>query len=200
MRVLLRESAVASVAERSTTAVLGTDPVAEAAELFETGVRAVVLREPVHLGRGAEAGVALTLLRELGARGVSCRWELHADAPGLDWTALSHLPPPRRVSGSSAVDDSAWSASWFPCKCVQREGPGFLQIRDRRGGAMECYTVSDPELVRAARQLADGATPAGITDEVRERFAATGLLVRVGALEWWAPARVRRWPVPAMAV
>ncbi|MEV0087287.1 DUF5825 family protein [Saccharopolyspora sp. NPDC050642] len=26
------------------------------------------------------------------------------------------------------------------------------------------------------------------------------LLVRAGGLRWWAPARLRRWPVPAMVV
>ncbi|PRW62416.1 DUF5825 family protein [Actinopolyspora mortivallis] len=200
MRVLLRESASSSVAVRSLgTEVVGSDPVTQAAELFGAGVRGVVLRDPVRLGEGADPA-PLTLLRELGAWGVACRWELRVEETGFDWTVLSHLPPPERASGAVRVDVTTWAESWFPCRCVQREGPGFLQIRDRRGAAMECYTVSDPELVRAARLLADGAAPSGIASEARERFAAGGLLVRLGSLEWWAPARVRRWPVPAMAV
>ncbi|SFT47999.1 hypothetical protein SAMN04487904_102398 [Actinopolyspora lacussalsi subsp. righensis] len=48
---------------------------------------------------------------------------------------------------------------------------------------MECYTVSDPELVRAARSLAGGTTPDEIDSGTRERFADSGLIVRLGSLE-----------------
>ncbi|SDQ87729.1 DUF5825 family protein [Actinopolyspora saharensis] len=203
MRILLHESTAGSVAGRAPEEdVVRADPVGQAEELFAGGVRAVVLSEPVRIGHGGDSDTtALSLLRELGAWGVPCSWWLHCANPHFDWHALSHLRPPEGVTGRGrGIDLTAWRESCFPCRCVQREGPGFIQIRDRRNGVMECYTVDDPELVQAARGLSNGADPETISAVARERFAANALLVRVGAFDWWAPARVRRWPVPAMVV
>ncbi|MEV0056833.1 DUF5825 family protein [Saccharopolyspora shandongensis] len=171
---------------------VSADPVGQARRLFDGGVRKVVFAGPVRLDEpGSRA--ALDLLRELAAWGVRCEWRASGRPPA--WQAFSHLPPP-----SGGADLDPWRAAYFPAKCVFREGPGFVQIRDRRSGSLECYTVEESELIAAVRRLAAGADPDACDPAATSLFAEHGLLVRAGGLRWWAPARLRRWPVPAMVV
>lgn len=179
-----------------------TDPAAQADRLFARGVREVVFEDPVLLdGGGAAARAALGLLRELGAWGVSCRWSLDGEGGGPGWISLSHLPPPVAVvNGSGWIELESWRDSYFPCKCIYREGPDFIQIRDRRSGVLERYTVDDPAFVDAVRALSCGGDPRHVDCSAVEEFVESGLLLPVGETFWWAPTRVRRWPIPAMIV
>lgn len=184
------------------TEAIHPDSAAQADRLFRDGIREVVFTEPVRLPDGGPTTcAALGLLRELGAWGVACRWVLLSDGGQPGWLPLSHLPPPVEASdgdGPMALD--AWCDSYFPCKCLYREGPGFIQIRDRRSGVLDRYTVDDPAFVEAVRALSSGADPERVDRAAVEAFVDSGLIVPVGDLLWWAPARVRRWPIPAMVV
>lgn len=182
--------------EKLGTRAVTANPAAQARELFAERVRRVVFAEPVRLG-DADSRVALDLLRELAAWGVHCEWRAAGRPPA--WQAFSHLPPPTGAEDAE-VDLDTWRSSFFPGKCTFREGPGFIQVRDRRSGSLECYTVDEPEFVAAIRDLAAGADPHVCDQTATRAFVEHGLLVRAGGLRWWAPARLRRWPVPAMVV
>ncbi|MBF6508056.1 hypothetical protein IU422_09895 [Nocardia farcinica] len=194
MRIELYQHYTGSAAEQVVgTCEVSDAPVAQARRLFDDRVRKVAFTEPVPLADGSSRHV-LDLLRELAAWGVHVDWR--ASGSPADWPQFSHLPPPTSADGS--VDLGAWRAGFFPGKCVFREGPGFIQIRDRRRGALDCYTVDEPALMSAIRELSGGAEPRSCEPDAVEQFLEYGLLVRAGQLQWWAPARVRRWPVPAM--
>ncbi|WP_158628620.1 DUF5825 family protein [Saccharopolyspora rhizosphaerae] len=165
----------------------------QARELFTRGIRRVVFTEPVALA-GSAGRDALDLLRELGAWGVRVEWTATEVPPG--WEPFGHLPPPRRTSAAA----EEWHARFHPGKCVFRQGPGFLQVRDRRSGVLDCYTIEEPHLQDTVHRLAGGADPRECDPDAVALFAEHGLLVRAGSLAWWAPARLRRWPVPAMVM
>lgn len=190
-----------AAAEVLRTAVVESDPASQAHHLFDEGVRAVTFSEPIRL-TGHAAWQALGLLRELAAWAVVCDWTLVVDAAGPGWSPFSHLPPPTEVRGCGAggFDLTSWRESYLPCKCIYRAGPGFVQIRDRRSGWLECYTVDEPAFVAAIRDLATGLAVTEVDSAAAEAFMDSGLIVSVGDLQWWAPVRVRRWPIPAMSV
>lgn len=182
------------------------NPVPAACALYSAGTTRVTLVEPVAITPGDDDLRRLELVRELTAWAVGCDWTLRLNKPGVsdlpDWRTFAHLYPPRWVDGDCAdrVDLAEWRNRWYLGRCLMRHGPGFVEVRDRRRDVLDRYVVDDAAFVEALRALGSGAHPASVAPSVAESLQEAGLLVALGERLWWAPVRVRRWPVPAMVV
>lgn len=167
-------------------------------DLFAAGARRVTFHEVVDTDSVDVAGAvrALTLIRDLTACGVVVGWELRPGAD-QDWRELSHLYPPAGIVADggpgSAYPREEWARGYLMAKCVARRGPGLLQIRDRRFGALRKITIVRPDYLAAIAALEFGApadhVPAGILREL----GAQRLVGRAGGMAWWLPYRVRRY-------
>lgn len=172
------------------------DWVSVAAELYRRGARYARIDEPVELCASGPAG-PLILLRELTARGLAVDWTARCpDGCGAD-QLLRHLWPPSTLDGFAAGE---WARTFFPCKCVYRQGPGFVEVRDRRFGGLELFTIDEPEHLTAIAALAGGTPPGAVPAAVRTDLAGARLLGEHQGLLWWLPARVYRWPFPPLLV
>ncbi len=164
-----------------------------AAELYRRGARYARIAEPVELCATGPAG-PLILLRELTARGMAVDWAARC-ADGCDADRLlCHLWPP------STPDGGDWARTFFPCKCVYRHGPGFVEVRDRRFGTLELFTIDEPAHLAAIGALAAGVPTGAVPAAVRAELGAARLLGEHRGLLWWLPARVYRWPFPPLLV
>nr|WP_311137526.1 DUF5825 family protein [Streptomyces sp. I6] len=130
-------------------------------------------------------------------------WRLRV-GPGDDetWKLLSHLQPPQRLEGAKDAQEQllAWRGTHYLCKCLWRQGPGFLQIRDRRWGDLRRFTCDEPHYHDAIARLDPGAPAADVAPDALADFIEEHLVLRVGDLAWWLPYRVKRWIQEAMAV
>lgn len=181
----------------------------EADRLWEMGVRLVELEEPVDLAATDEAAQRravdlLCLVRDLTARAVHVDWDLRLAPEGAaeEWKLLSHLQPPRDVAGLPDADEAlhAWRSRHYLCKLVWRQGPGFVQIRDRRWGDLRRFTAEEPKYQDAIARLDQGAHHTEVAADVLAEFTEEFLVLRLGDLAWWLPYRVNRWLQEAMAV
>ncbi|WP_103536025.1 DUF5825 family protein [Streptomyces sp. SM11] len=187
-----------------------TGPVApESERLWELGARRVVLPDAVDLTAvrdlaDAQRTVrALSLVRDLTARAVLVEWDLRLDpARPEDWQILSHLQPPRTLHGASDPQAAltTWRNGHYLGKCLWRNGPGFLQIRDRRWGNLQRFTADEPHYRRAIEELAYGALRQSVSKDALDDFTGERLVLHLGPLAWWVPYRVRRWIQEAMAI
>ncbi|MFI6470080.1 DUF5825 family protein [Streptomyces sp. NPDC050516] len=185
-----------------------TGPMGEESDrLWELGARRVRLPEPVDLNdpRRADRAVrALSLVRDLTARAVLVEWKLRLDPAAADdtWRTLSHLQPPQRLEGpaDAAGDLRRWRDGHYLCKCLWRQGPGFVQIRDRRWGDLRRFTADEPEYQQVIETLAYGAPATSVPPAVLADFVEERLVLEVGELAWWLPYRVNRWIQEAMAI
>ncbi len=177
--------------------------------LWELGARFVTVPGTVVLAPPADAGTArrqlllLSLVRDLTARAVLVDWELELDPAELEsWRLLSHLQPPRRLSGVPDAEQAlaAWRDGHYLGKCLWRQGPGFVQIRDRRWGHLARFTADEPHYQQAIERLAYGAPPAQAPADAVADFTEERLVLILGPLAWWLPYRVDRWIQEAMAV
>jgi hypothetical protein len=151
----------------------------------------------------AEAAVrALTTVRELTSHGVAVDWRIDLEAARFDWKVLSHLYPPTELTGVDRATEvlDLWRAKYYLCKCIYRAGPGFLQIRDRRWENLARFTVDDPRYLEVIDQLLSGVPAERVPADVAQALLVENLVVRVGGLLWFAPYRVRRWPMPSPVV
>ncbi|MEV6840143.1 DUF5825 family protein [Streptomyces sp. NPDC051133] len=180
-----------------------------AERLWSMGARRAELDSPVDLvttGPGpARAAIdRLCLVRDLTARAVQVDWDLRLPASHGDetWKVLSHLQPPRTISGLTEPETAlrAWRTRHYLCKLVWRKGPGFLQIRDRRWGDLRRFTADDPRYPAAVARLDRGAHRSDIATDILEELTAEHLVLTAGDLVWWLPYRVARWLQEAMAV
>nr|MDT0660467.1 DUF5825 family protein [Micromonospora sp. DSM 115978] len=177
------------------------DRVGRAAEFYRAGARGVRLPDPVDLC-GADSGGTLALIRELTSWGVAVDWTAECRVGCADPDLLGHLWPPDTVAGrpDSAEVTRHWRERFFPAKCVYRCGPDFIEIRDRRFGSLELFTVDEPDWIDAVLVMAEGAPAGAVPADARAAFAEARLtLERAGQL-WWLPARIRRWPFPPLLV
>ncbi|MFG2721210.1 DUF5825 family protein [Streptomyces sp. NPDC048416] len=188
-----------------------TGPIGEESDrLWEAGTRRVRLRETVDLtgldapGAAERAVRLLSLVRDLTARAVLVEWKLRMDpaAPDATWRDLSHLQPPQSLEGTgdASGDLRQWREGHYLCKCLWRQGPGFVQIRDRRWGDLRRFTVEEPEYRRAIETLSYGSPTASVPAAVLADFLEERLMLRVGELGWWMPYRVNRWIQEAMTI
>jgi hypothetical protein len=175
-----------------------------ARRLRSAGARLVELDEPVELdaaGGQAHSLWMLSLVRELTARAIDVSWALGADfLTGADWRDFSHLMPPREISGADPRVLTAWRHRHYIGRCMYRRGPGFIQIRDRRRDELRGFVLDQPDYLDAVDALEDPAADRPIPRHVQDAFVEERLLVPVGDSRWWAPYRLRRWPLPCWDV
>ncbi|MFJ9847083.1 DUF5825 family protein [Kitasatospora sp. NPDC101155] len=181
--------------------------------------RLVVLPEPVRLGAGGRpAAEAVRLLRECQSHVLPVQWSLLPDDPVLrDPSAadfalhhLHHLPPPADASGHPAdpaarpAPLSDWRSAYGYGRFYYRQGPGFLQVRDRRDpDASARFALDHPDLV--ATFLAC-LTPTALDDlsgtgrEAVSVLASEGLVLVTRGWAVTLPPRIRHWTVPDTGV
>ncbi|GAA1241313.1 hypothetical protein GCM10009665_35130 [Kitasatospora nipponensis] len=195
---LVRESAGSALGRRT----LGGPAASVVTELHRAGVRCLRLAEPIRLCRDAPAASAraLTLLREATGQGLAVLWEaLCEDGCAAD-RLFHHLFPPARVLGAPAELAAEWRAGYFPCRCVVRRGPGFVEVRDRRFGTLELFTIDEPDHLGQLDALAEGVPVGEVPPAVRRDFTEVKLVTEQAGRLWWLPMRVRRWPFPSLTV
>jgi Family of unknown function (DUF5825) len=175
---------------------------AAAERLHREGVACVRIAEPVDACRTGTVHAArtLVLIRELTARGTAVEWEVRCGDGCVADHRYDHLYPPARVLGQPDAVLAVWRDTFFPAKCIYRHGPGFMQVRDRRSGGLELFSIDDPRHLAAIETAAEGAPTNLVPPDVRGEFTAAGLLAESAGHVWWLPARVRRWPFPAFLV
>ncbi|MBH5338590.1 hypothetical protein IHE55_28935 [Streptomyces pactum] len=182
----------------------------EAGRLWELGARRVRLPGTVDLRRAADdpdaaaaAVRALCLVRELTARAVLVEWHLvTAETDGEQWRTLNHLQPPQDLAGPEDPAGALreWRHQHYLCKCLWRQGPGFLQIRDRRWGDLRRFTVEEDDYREAIALMVEGVPASAVDPRILADLRSERLVGDVGELVWWLPYRVRRWIQEAMTV
>ncbi|MFD7897557.1 DUF5825 family protein [Streptomyces sp. NPDC059743] len=153
----------------------------------------------------ARAVQALSVIRDLTARAVLVEWSLRVDPEDEETSRiLGHLQPPQRIEGPDepAADEAlrVWRGAHYLGKCLWRQGPGFVQIRDRRWGDLRRFTADEPHYREAIARLAYGGAAASVAPDALADFHQERLVLQVGELEWWLPYRVNRWVQEAMAI
>ncbi len=178
------------------------DWVAGAGALYRRGVRVVRVDKPVPLcGPQADTAMgALVLIRELTGYGVCVEWTAQCRTGCDDHRLFGHLWPPATVLGVEAPVAREWRQRFFPAKCVFRRGPGFLEVRDRRWGSLELFTIEEPTWCDAVMAMMEGAPVDLVPRQARQVFAEARFTVTRGGRVWWLPAQVRRWPFPPLLV
>lgn len=181
-------------------AVLGGRLSRTAPEHYRSGARCVRLVEPVRLCAGASAASvqALILVRELTGLGAAVAWTAECDDGCVTSRRFAHLFPPAAVHGADPAALDEWRGRYLPCMCVWRRGPGFVEVRDRRPGTLEIFTIDDPDTLVALDAAQDGVALGALPDAVREELRDADLLAEHDGLAWWTPIRIRRWPNPSM--
>ncbi|MCX5373543.1 DUF5825 family protein [Streptomyces sp. NBC_00103] len=194
-----------------------TGPVAEECDrLWELGARRVRLSDAVDLADTAAPDAAaravrtLSMVRDLTARAVLVEWDLRPDPDGGATATedvsrlLSHLQPPQRIEGvdPARADDAlrTWRNGHYLGKCLWRQGPGFVQIRDRRWGDLRRFTVDEPHYQEAIERLAYGAPASVVPSDALADLREERLVLAVGDVQWWLPYRVNRWIQEAMTI
>jgi hypothetical protein len=183
-------------------ALLTGDLGAAARDLYAGGARCVRIAEPVDVCRDAPAASAraLVLIRELTGRGMAVEWTARCADGCVADRRLAHLYPPGAVLGAPSTVAIDWRATYFPCRCVFRRGPGFVEVRDRRFGTLEMFTIDDPLHMAAIDAMAEGLPSGSAPGEVLADFVGAELVAEQAGHLWWLPVRVHRWPTPALMV
>ncbi len=179
---------------------VSSDPVGSMARLAGDGIQFARLEDPVDLDEpdGAAAVAALVVVRELTSHGIAVDWTLRMPGEAPDgWRSLSHLHPPAYVLAGEAGEGVAadWRSSFHIAKCGYRNGPGFMEIRDRRTDAFRRLVIRNPNGERAIAPLLRGVPVTALPETVAARHLKADLLHQVGRYVWWAPYRIRRWPL-----
>ncbi|MER6913585.1 DUF5825 family protein [Streptomyces sp. NPDC000594] len=182
------------------TELLG-DPLDAVARLADDGVRFARLRGTVDLARaeagsdGAAAVAALVAVRELTGHGIAVDWTVLLPPGAPDWRPLGHLHPPAEVLGGGDEVTAAWRDTFHSAKCGYRRGPGFIEVRDHRMDTFRRLVIRHPRHEQIVEPLLRGVPATDLAEAVSTRYQRAGLLHRVGGHLWWAPYRLRRWPL-----
>ncbi|MEV4194663.1 DUF5825 family protein [Streptomyces toxytricini] len=174
----------------------------DAERLHAAGARCVRLPEPVEVcaGAGPRSARALALVRELTGRAVAVEWTARCGDGCAASGKLGHLYPPEEVERAAAGAARAWREAYFPGKCVFRRGPGFVEVRDRRFGALELFTIDEPPFLAAIGVLRDGAAAGAVPEGVLAELEGARLVSWSGGRAWWLPLAVHRWPFGSFAM
>jgi len=171
-------------------------------ELYRSGRRCFRVTEPVRLCADAPRSAVqmLVLIRELTGLGAAVAWTACCEDDCVSDQKFFHLFPPAAVQGARDSVARDWRERYLPCKCVFRRGPGFAEVRDRRRDTLEILTLDDPATFEPIGKMLDGVATAEVAEPVRAVLGEADLIAEQNGLVWWLPARVYRWPNPAMVV
>ncbi|MDN0200264.1 DUF5825 family protein [Streptomyces sp. S.PNR 29] len=163
----------------------------------------VVVVEPVPLGAGGRpTAQAVQFLRECQSHALTVTWSVPQDdalcrtPSALDFPLhhLRHLPPP-----DGPVPDD-WRSAYAYGRFYHRQGPGFVQIKDRRDpDAAVRLTVDHPDLVSTFGTCLQPTPLDDLSSTEREAvsvLAAEGLVLVTRGWAVTLPPRIRHWPVP----
>ena len=127
------------------------------------------------------------------------RIDLVLDSVAHDWRELSHLYPPRtlRIGGPDEEALARWRDGFFFGKCVVRNGPGFVQVRDWRWSRPRFLTFAAGRQVDLMHRLLNDAVPVDAAEEHVGELADLRLVQRIGDRLWMPAYRIWRWPMPA---
>lgn len=174
-------------------------------ELFDAGVRFADLGTVLDVTDDAaaqETVAALAFVRDLTAYGLVVNWTIRLPEGVPLPLPLGHLHPPEKVLGHpyGAEIAEVWRRKFYLGKCFWRQGPGFIEVRDRRSARQVRITFDDPDCIAAIETMSHGADISAVPRKVLSAFAGAGLIHSVGDRVWWVPYRVRRWPSPPLSV
>ncbi|MFE6871092.1 DUF5825 family protein [Kitasatospora sp. NPDC057692] len=174
----------------------------EVTRLHRAGIRCLRLTEPVRLCADAPAASAraLMLLREATGQGLAILWQAVCTDGCAARRRFHHLFPPEESTGIPEDVVADWRATYFPSKCVFRRGPGFVEVRDRRFGTLELFTIDEPGHLAHLDALAEGVEVSLLPEAVHRDLAEAGLIAEQAGRAWFLPMRVRRWPFPSLTV
>lgn len=172
--------------------------------LVERATRTIEVGREQRLSPDAAASsVALVrLLREAASVGIPVRWR-GSFADGVDVAALVHLAPPApSVEEAAAV--TAWRERHRPGLCYYRLGPGFVFVKDVRAdgpGARFRLGLEDaPTTMHSLEGVVRVADAGPAVVGALDGLGGEGLVFRLEGVATLLPYRMRRWPVPALAV
>ncbi|MFI0796802.1 DUF5825 family protein [Micromonospora rubida] len=154
----------------------------------------------IRIGNDENALPALALLREASALAADVGWTAVVDGPVPIWQ-LTHLPPPRDVSGVAPGDLARWRETFRFGLCYYRRGPGFLTVHDARRGVPTRSTIADPAAIAAVEALRTPRRVADLDPVLRDAvagLAGRGLVLHIGRSAMTLPWRPTRWPVPCI--
>jgi hypothetical protein len=176
-----------------------------AASLRQSGMHHVAVTGEVDLAasRGLAVLRFVRFLRDATCAGVWVSWSGKV-GKDLDTELLCHLPPPLPQSHCSGPGPSAPEQAWRACHetglCYYRAGPGFVQVTDRRPGALSRRKVLNarPQLQVFTSYLVPGPVP--VPGDTRAATCAgligDRLLMRIGDHAVTLPHRLGCRPVP----
>jgi Family of unknown function (DUF5825) len=162
---------------------------AELVALARSGLRGLLVTGFLDLDVDGPAVITghLDFLREAAGVGLRILWR--GDLRALPVRHLSHLDPPRGISGFSAWPTP--QRQMFTLRC----GPGFVLVNDMRGGSLDRFCVSDPDEVR---MLADPSRSCVASSELNQsessavaRLAARDMFAAIGDMWLALPVRFR---------
>lgn len=187
----------------------------------------VRVTDPLPLyGDGRAVTRAVQFLRECQAAGLRTHWEpataprhtydgsetasrVTYDGPKApagstyDLRTLHHLPPPAQQA-DEPIELTAWREAHAYGMLYHRRGPGFVTVMDRRERpASARFTLDHPDLLAAFDALSDAAPIEELApahQEAAHHLADEGLALIVAGWAVTLPPRMRRWPVPCMAI
>jgi hypothetical protein len=171
-----------------------------ARNIFNSGGRLVVVSEIIDFDAfdPVDSSRFFELLRELTSYGVAVEWRLRAGDGDSRWHDLWHLFPPSEVvipPGTANQTWDFWQRQFCYGLCVMRKGPGIIEVRDRRSGAMRCMRFTSPVHLQAIQRLEKGAAAASFDPEVLAEFDAAQVVMAIGDMRLWLPCRFRRSPL-----
>ncbi len=179
-----------------------------AAAVHAAGARYARITRPVHLCPDADAwsGRTLVLVRELTARGIAVDWTARCTDGCVSEGTVGHLYPPATVDCPATAPphppDAAgeWRRTYFASRCVHRRGPGFVEVRDRRSGSLELYTIDEPAYLAAIDAMVEGVPVDQVPAAAYRELSGARLVAEQAGHLWWLPTRPYRWPFPALIV
>ncbi|MER5745800.1 DUF5825 family protein [Streptomyces sp. NPDC002225] len=151
---------------------------------------------------GRPTAQAVQFLRECQSHALTVTWSVPRDdtvrhtPAALDFSLrlLHHLPPP----DGTAVND--WRTAHEYGRFYHRQGPGFVQIKDRRDpDAAVRFTIDHPDLVSTFESCLQPTALDDLSGTAREAvsvLAAEGVVLVTRGWAVTLPPRIRHWPVP----
>ncbi|MGX6600510.1 DUF5825 family protein [Micromonosporaceae bacterium Da 78-11] len=159
--------------------------------------------EPVVFGADPEQDLRhLRTLREATSHAIRLHWTL-SGRPIFPIAALTHLVPPSGGADEDSADLARrWSAAHRYASCYYRQGPGFVTVKDVRGGGDGTHMLIEDEDAAAFLALTTTDQADELDDHTRAMLPEAeehGLLLRAGDTHLVLPYRLRNWPIPLVA-